>query len=142
MDEKHFMISTDKSRLDIETIHAYLSERSYWAQGRTLEAVRTSIANSLCFGVYGRDGRLAGFARVLSDFTVFAYLMDVFILEEYRGKGLGRRLIATILNYPDLRGLKRWQLITSNAHALYRPFGFAELAAPEKHMEKVDAARR
>ena len=133
-----FIISPDKNKLDIQTIHRYLSERSYWAKGRTLETVQKSIENSICFGMYDQDEKLVGFGRVVTDHAVFAYIMDVFILEDHRGQGLGKRLIEYILNFPELRNLRRWQLATTDAHGLYRRYGFMDLAAPEKHMERVD----
>ena len=132
-----YAISTDKSLLDINAIHQFLSQRSYWARGRTLETVRRSIENSLCIGVYDQNGRMVGFGRVLTDYAVFAYIMDLFILEEHRGKGLGKRLIEQMLNLPELEGVKRWQLATADAHDLYRQFGFSEPAALGKYMEKV-----
>jgi GNAT superfamily N-acetyltransferase len=133
-----FVLSTDKHRLDIETIHRYLSERSYWAKGRDLDTVRQSIAHSLCFGIYGPDDAQVGFARVVTDYAIFAFIMDVFVLEAYRGRGLGQRLIAFITNFPELKNLKRWQLVTDDAHGLYAQYGFKSLAAPQKHMEKVN----
>jgi GNAT superfamily N-acetyltransferase len=136
MSEK-FIISADKSKLDIQTIHKYLSERSYWARGRALETVQKSIDNSLCIGIYDQDSKLVGFGRVITDYAVFAWIIDVFILEEHRGQGLGKRLIEYMMNFPELKNLKRWQLVTDNAHRLYEKYGFVRLAAPEKHMEKV-----
>jgi GNAT superfamily N-acetyltransferase len=135
-----FFISTDKSKLDILTIHKYLSERSYWARGRPLETVKKSIDNSLCVGIYDRNDTLLGFGRVITDYAVFAWIIDVFILEEHRGQGLGKRLIEYIMDFPELKHLKRWQLVTDNAHGLYEKYGFVRLAAPEKHMEKVHKA--
>ena len=132
-----FVISTDKSKLDIQTIYKYLCERSYWAKGRTLETVRKSIDNSLCFGMYDHDHRIVGFGRVVTDYAVFAYILDVFILEEHRGNGLGKKLVDYITNFPELKDIKRWQLATADAHGLYERFGFVGLAAPGKHMEKV-----
>jgi GNAT superfamily N-acetyltransferase len=129
----NFTVSTDKSKLNIELIHEFLS-KSYWAAGRTREAIERSIKNSLCFGIYNGNDQV-GFARVLTDFTVFAYLADVFILEAYRGAGLGKKLIGTILSYPELKTIKRWMLATSDAHGLYSQFGFKGLSQPEKYME-------
>ncbi len=127
-------ISTDKSLLDVEAIHNFLVNESYWAQNRTIEQTRTAIENSICFGVYdGED--LIGFARVVSDRATFAYLGDVFILGEYRGKALGKKLMESILAHPDLQGLRRWVLATHDAHSLYAKFGFAELKHPERWME-------
>lgn len=133
-----FHISTDKGRLDIPAIHAFLSKRSYWAKDRTLATVQKCIENSLTFGMYDSDSNMVGFGRVVTDFTVFAFIMDVFILEEYRGRGLGKKLIDHIVNHPHLKNLKRWQLLTADAHGLYHRYGFKALAAPEKHLERVD----
>lgn len=122
MEMGRFLISTDRSKLDLDAIHSFLS-RSYWAEGIPRETVARSIENSLCFGVY--DGaRQIGFARVISDFATYAYLADVFILEPYRERGLGRELIASIMAHPDLQGLRRWSLGTRDAQGLYAQFGF------------------
>ena len=119
--EDGFTISTDKSRLDLEAIHAFLSGRSYWARGRPLEVVRASIEHSLCFGVY--DGpRQVGFARVVTDYATFAWLCDLFILEAYRGRGLGKRLVGCRVAPPDLQR-PRIMLATRDAHELYRTSG-------------------
>jgi N-acetylglutamate synthase-like GNAT family acetyltransferase len=136
-----FTISTDKSLLDIATIHDYLSNRSYWAKGRSVETVKRSIENSLCFGVYECSGKLIGFARVLTDYAVFAYLMDVFILEEYRNKGLAKELMKHIMVHPDLQKLQRFMLATNDAHKLYSQFDFRVTEIPEKIMEIVNKPR-
>lgn len=130
-------ISTDKERLDVAMIHSFLSERSYWAKGRSLEAVKQTIAHSLCFGIYNREGKQLGFARVATDYAVFGWLMDVFVLEEYRKQGLGKQLIAHIVDHPAIKNIRRIGLATSDAHGLYRQFGFSRLSAPEKMMELV-----
>ena len=135
MNDSHF-ISTDQARLDIAVIHDFLCNRSYWGKGRTVEAVKKTIDNSLCFGVYDKDERLVGFARVVTDFTVFAYLMDVFILEEHRKRGLGKQLIDYIVHDPLLQDIRCWRLDTDDAHELYRKYGFRKPAFPEKIMEK------
>lgn len=128
-------ISTDKTRLDLTVIHGFLS-RSYWAEGVPVEIIRRAIEHSLCFGVY--DGaQQVGFARVISDYATFAYLADVFILEAWRGRGLSKRLRREIMNHPDLQGLRRFALVTKDAHGLYQQFGFTELAHPERHLEIV-----
>lgn len=132
---ENFFISTDRDRLDIQMIHRFLSERSYWAKGRSLETVRQSIANSLCFGVYDVSGKQLGFARVATDYAVFAWLMDVFILEDYRGKGLGKLLIKEVTEHPALKNLRRIGLGTADAHGLYQQFGFTGLSKPENMME-------
>jgi GNAT superfamily N-acetyltransferase len=126
-------ISTDPARLDLDAMTAMLS-RSYWARGRKREAVARSAENSLVFGVY--DGqRQVGLARVISDFTTFAYLCDVFIHEDYRGQGLGKWLMETVLAHPDLQGLRRFMLATQDAHGLYAQYGFTSLANPDRWME-------
>lgn len=131
-----YTISTDKSKLDVAAIHDYLSNRSYWGQGRTIETIRKSIDNSLCFGMYNEDQLFVGFARVVSDFTIFAYLLDLFILEKFRKQGLGKRLVDHIINDGVFKDIHFWRLDTKDAHELYRKFGFRETAFPEKIMEK------
>jgi GNAT superfamily N-acetyltransferase len=133
-----FYTSTDKTGLDIDMIEDFLSNRSYWAKGRSREKIVTSIQNSMCFGVYTNEGKQVGFARVLSDFSVFAWIMDVFILEEFRGKGLGKMLMAAITGHPDLQDLERWGLGTKDAHGLYEQFGFSKLKTPDTKMEKTN----
>jgi GNAT superfamily N-acetyltransferase len=135
-----YVISTDNARLDIPAIHDYLSNRSYWGQGRTIEAVRKSIENSLCFGIYDKDNQLAGFARVVSDFTIFAYLLDLFVLEGHRKRGLGKWFVENIVNDPVFKDIRFWRLDTKDAHELYRKYGFREPAFPEKIMEKRNVA--
>lgn len=131
-----FTISTDRNRLQIDVIHRYLSEESYWAQNRTREQTETAIKNSLCFGVYNGEN-LIGFARVVTDFATFAYLGDVFILEDFRGLGLSKWLMQVIINHPDLQGFRRWILATKDAHSLYEKFEFSALRFPERWMEKT-----
>jgi GNAT superfamily N-acetyltransferase len=131
-----FIISTDVSFLQIETIHKFLSEESYWAKERTREQTQRAIENSLSFGVY-RGKKQIGFARVVTDYATFAYIGDVFILNEFRGRGLSKWLMETIVNHPDLQNLRRWILATRDAHALYEKFGFTELKVPERWMEKT-----
>ena len=128
-----YTISTDPARLDMDAICDFLT-RAYWAKGRPRERTERAIANSLVFGVY--DGnRQIGLARVVSDYAVFAYLCDVFIHEEYRARGIGKWLMQTVMGHPDLQGLRRWTLATSDAHGLYRQFGWDALQSPEKWME-------
>ena len=117
-------------------IHRYLSEESYWAMGIPRDDVERSIENGLCFGAY-EDGKQVGFARVVSDYAVFAYVGDVFVLDSHRGRGVSKMILSAIMAHPSLQGLRRWSLVTSDAHGLYRQFGFSELANPEKHMERV-----
>ncbi|WP_299120343.1 GNAT family N-acetyltransferase [uncultured Winogradskyella sp.] len=128
-------ISTDKNKLQIEVIHQFLTH-TYWAKGRTLEEVKTSIKNCLCFGVYIEEKQI-GFARVASDYVVFAYLMDVFILPEYRGNGYSKKLMKAVSESSQLQNCKIWMLKTADAHNLYKQFGFTELKEPEKIMEKL-----
>jgi N-acetylglutamate synthase-like GNAT family acetyltransferase len=124
-------ITTDRSRIDVEVVYRFLSESAYWALGRSRETVERSIAHSLCFSVLC-DRQQVGFARVVTDRAVFAYLMDVFILPEWRGRGLSKRLMATILAHPDLQDLKLFLLRTGDAHGLYRQFGFEPVERPEE----------
>ena len=131
------VISADPSRLDIPVIHRFLTEESYWAKGIPLETVERSIRNSMAFGVYDGD-RQVGFARVITDRATFGYLADVFILPEYRGRGLAGRLVREILAHPELNGLRRWMLATADAHGVYRKAGFGEIAKPERFMEISD----
>ena len=128
-------VSTDKKKLNVPFIHHFLKD-IYWAAGRTIEEVQTTIDNSVCFGIYLDDVQI-GFARVITDYVVFAYLMDVFIAEEHRGNGYSTVLIHTMMNEPDLKEVKIWRLATSDAHFLYEKFGFKALAHPEKMMEKI-----
>ena len=128
-------ISTDKSKLQIDVIHQFLST-SYWAKGRSIEDVKKTIENCLCFGVYF-DEKQIGFARIATDYTVFAYLMDVFILPEYRGNGYSKKLMEFILESPQLQSCKVWMLKTADAHDLYKQFGYSELKHPEKVVERI-----
>ncbi|HET9786143.1 MAG TPA: GNAT family N-acetyltransferase [Pyrinomonadaceae bacterium] len=132
-----FSISTDPKQLDITVIHKYLSTDSYWAQGRTVDTVKRSIENSLNFGLYKAEQQI-GFARVVTDYATFAWLADVFVLDTYRGRGLGKWLVEVILSHPDLQRFRRWVLATKDAHELYRQFGFIELKRPERWMERPD----
>ena len=131
--DSKFSISTDKSQLDLSMIHNFL-KTSYWAKDIQKFIVEKSIANSLCFGVYQKEQQI-GFARVISDYTTFAYLADVFILESYRGQGLGKWLIKSILEHSELQNLRKFLLGTRDAHELYRQFGFNNLNRPELYME-------
>jgi GNAT superfamily N-acetyltransferase len=135
----HYVISTDQSRLDLKVIHDFLTNSSYWATGRSLETVKRSVENSLSFGLYENE-RQIGFARVVTDYATFAWLADVFVLDEFRGRGLGTWLVEVILSHPELQGFRRWTLATKDAHALYRRFGFSELKRPERWMERHDPA--
>jgi GNAT superfamily N-acetyltransferase len=128
-------VSADKSKLDIPFIQNFLKD-IYWAAGRTIEEVQICIESSVCFGIYLDEVQI-GFARVITDYVVFGYVMDVFIAEEYRGNGYSSILIEAMMNEPVLKNIKIWRLATSDAHFLYKKFGFKTLAYPEKMMEKV-----
>jgi len=129
-----FLVSTDRSRLDLNTIHNFLTN-CYWAKGIPRETVARSIEHSLCFGVYDGSGTQIGFARVVSDFATVAYLGDVFVVESHRGRGLSTWLMECIMQHPALQGLRRWILLTRDAHGLYAQFGFTPVKAPERYME-------
>jgi N-acetylglutamate synthase-like GNAT family acetyltransferase len=130
--KEHYLVSTDKSKLDVGVIHSYLS-RSYWAENIPKEIVAKAIENSLCFGVYNGNKQI-GFARVISDYATFAYLADVFILEEERGKGLSKFLMECILKHKNLQGLRNFCLMTKDAHSLYARYGFKNIPQPENFM--------
>lgn len=129
------LVSTDKTKLDVPFIQNFLKD-IYWAAGRTIDEVQTTIDASFCFGIYLDDQQI-GFARVITDYVVFAYVMDVFIDEKHRGKGYSSILIKAMMEEPQLEQVKIWRLATSDAHFLYEKFGFTSLAHPEKMMEKV-----
>ncbi len=127
------LISDDPARLDLAAIHNFLAS-CYWADGIPFDVMRRSIENSLPFGVYDA-GKQVGFARVITDYATFAYLGDVFILESHRGRGLSKRLMEVIMTHPKLQGLRRWHLVTRDAHGLYQQSGFSGLQNPAMHME-------
>jgi|SRR5579872_2716279 len=132
-----FTVSTDRDRFDLDAIHAFLAT-SYWAEGIPRPLLERAIGRSLGFGLY--DGnpegeRQIGFARVITDGATFAYLCDVYVLPEHRGRGLGAWLMECVMAHPDLQGLRRFSLVTRDAHALYRPLGFTEIESPGRHME-------
>ena len=131
-----YLISTDLSKLDLEMIYTFLS-KSYWAEGIPKETVLRSIRYSLPFGIY-HDRKQIGFARVISDFSTYAYISDVFLLESYRGKDISTWLLKCILQHPELQGLRRWNLYTSNAAGFYRKMGFSKLKFPERYLEMYD----
>lgn len=131
-----YEIDTDKRRLDIASIHKFLSTESYWARNRTLEQTLTAIENSDCFGIY-RGREQVGFARVVTDRATFAYVGDVYVLDEHRGRGLSKWLMQVIVEQPDMQELRRWLLATRDAHGLYEQYGFASLVHPERWMEKT-----
>ncbi len=132
--EDGFIFSDQSNRLQIDAIHSYLSKESYWAKNIPFEIVKRSIENSLCFGVYTNDHQV-GFARWVTDKATFAYLCDVYILDEFRGRGLSKKLMSLMLFHPSLQGLRRYQLATLDAHKLYSQFGFKALANPDRQME-------
>jgi GNAT superfamily N-acetyltransferase len=129
-----FCVSTDTTRLDIEMIHAFLQTSSYWAQHIPRDIVETSIAHSLCFGLYHAQAQI-GFTRLITDYTTLAYLTDVFVSEAYRGRGLGTWMLRCVLNHPDLQRLGKWVLATADAHEFYAQFGFQVMQRPERTME-------
>jgi GNAT superfamily N-acetyltransferase len=131
-----YEVTTDRSRLDLDVIHQFLTH-SYWAEGIPREVVARAIENSLCFAVF-KGKEQVGFARIVSDFATYAYLGDVFILPEHRGRGLSKVLMRSIVAHPRLQGLRRWSLATRDAHSLYAQFGFRPLARPESYMEVYD----
>ncbi|MFT0860157.1 GNAT family N-acetyltransferase [Ancylobacter sp. G4_0304] len=128
-----YEISTDKARLDLDVIHGFLSE-SYWSPGIPRTVVARALAHSLCFGLYHGEGQV-GLARVVTDTASFALLADVFVLKEHRGKGLSKALMQRVIDHEDLQGLRRLLLLTSDAHGLYRQFGFEEIGNPWRFME-------
>ena len=130
-----FFISTDPKRLDMNTVQYFLS-RAYWSKGRPQERTEEAFANSLVFGMYA-GSRQIGMARVVTDYSIVAYLCDVFIHEDYRGNGLGKWLMESILEHPGLKSIRRWLLATDDAHGLYQQFGFEQLTDPEKWMQRL-----
>jgi GNAT superfamily N-acetyltransferase len=127
-----YHITTDRSLMDVEAIHAFLT-RSYWSPGIPSSIVEKAIDNSLCFGLF-HDSVQVGFARVITDKATFAYLADVYVLEEHRGKGLAKRMMEAVFSHPDLQDLRRFMLATRDAHALYRQFGFRDIENPDNLM--------
>jgi predicted N-acetyltransferase YhbS len=136
--EGDLLLSTDKARLDVAAIHRFISEESYWTPGIARELVDRAIANSLCFGAYA-GGAQVGFARVVTDYVGFAYLADVFVRREWRGSGIGKRLMRFVFDHPQLQNMRRFMLATRDAHDLYAGFGFKPLANPQRFMERYDA---
>jgi GNAT superfamily N-acetyltransferase len=129
-----YTLSDDSARIDAKAVHAYLT-RSYWAEGISLELVKRCVAGSLCFGVYHSSAGQVGFARVITDRASFAYLCDVYVLEDHRGRGLSKWMMEAVTAHPDLQGLRRFVLVTKDAHELYRPFGFTAPIQPDGYME-------
>ena len=132
-----YTVSDDPMRLDLRAIHAYL-QRSYWSPGIPFEIVERAVGGSLCIGAYDGAGAQVGFARFISDHATFCYVSDVYVLEEHRGRGLSKALMGLALDHPLLQGLRRWSLVTADAHGLYRQFGFVPVAQPERHMERLN----
>ena len=129
-----FCISTEKARLDIKAIHHFLSTQAYWSLNIPFSRVEKAVAHSLNFGLYFNEQQI-GYARVISDFSNIAYLGDVYVLHDFRGQGLSKWLMQTIMTYPELQGLRRWILSTADAHGLYKQFGWLPVAHPERWME-------
>lgn len=132
-----YSISTDRDRLDVTVIHDFLCHQSHWGRGIPIEVVQRSIDHSLNFGLYHHD-RQIGYARLITDYATIAYLGDVFVLPEYRGRGLSVWLMETVMSYPELQGLRRWVLLTSDAHSLYEKTGWKRVPKPELYMEWHD----
>ncbi|MGA8143390.1 MAG: GNAT family N-acetyltransferase [Candidatus Acidiferrales bacterium] len=130
-----FIVVTDPARLDVSAIHAFLS-RCYWSEGIPRQTIEKALANSFCFGLFHGEKQI-GLARVVTDRATYAYLCDVYVLEEFRGKGLGVWLMECVMSHPDLQGLRRFSLATRDAHGLYRKYGFTELKKPQSQMEIV-----
>lgn len=130
-----FEISTDPARLDVNAIHDFLSNHAYWALGRSLAAVQRSLEHSLCFGLH-HVHRQIGLARVVTDYSTYAYMCDVYVLPEYRGQGLGTWLIGCVVQHPDLQDLRKFSLTTRDAQELYRKFGFTEVTEPHRYMNR------
>jgi GNAT superfamily N-acetyltransferase len=129
-----YLISTDPTLLDLDLMRRWLAEESYWAKGRTLDTVELAVAHSLNFGAYAPSGEMVGGARVVTDFATFAWLCDVFVVESHRGTGLGKALVATAVEHPRLKDIKRFALATADAQGLYRQYGFEDLDHPERWM--------
>lgn len=133
-----FSVSTHPEKLNLTLIHSFLAEKSGWSRGIPISRVQTSIENSLNFGLYYQNNQI-GFARVISDYATIAYLGDIFIIDDFRRKGLSKWLMECVLKHPNLQGLRRWILLTSTAKWLYEKYGFTALPKPEIYMEKFDA---
>lgn len=133
-------ISTDIEKLDVEAIYDFISNRSYWGKGRTVEQVRKTLTHSICFGAYV-NGTFSGFTRVVTDTVAFAYVLDLFVLENYRGLGVGRRLVEAMLSHKDLQSTN-WLLGTQDAHGLYAKYGFQTVSDPNRYMKRVGACSR
>ena len=131
-----YTISDDPARLDLQAMHAYLT-RSYWSAGIPFALVERAVRGSLCIGAYDATGAQVGLIRVISDYATFCYVCDVYVLEDHRGQGLSKAMLGMVMDHPRLQGLRRWSLVTADAHGLYRQFGFKPVAQPERHMERL-----
>ena len=129
-------VTTDRARMNVELVHAFLSQDSYWAKNVPRDVVERAMANSMCFAAFDGEEQL-GFARVITDYATFAYIADVFVVPSRRGRGIGKRLMEAIGAHPELQGFRRWMLATRDAHGLYAQFGFQPLDAPERIMMKL-----
>ena len=134
METAEIRISTNRADVNLDVVHAFLSQDAYWSKNIPFDLVRKAIENSYCFSAFVED-RQVGFARVISDGSTFAYLCDVFTLPEFRGRGIGKKLMQTVQAHPELQGLRRWMLMTADAHKLYESYGFSVLAKPDRAME-------
>jgi GNAT superfamily N-acetyltransferase len=132
--QSNYNISTDKSLLDVAAVHHFLSTEAYWSKHIPIATVQRAIENSLCFGIYHGTAQV-GFARLITDYATFAYLSDVYVLQEHRGKGLSKRLMETIMAHPDVQGLRRWVLLTHDAHGLYAQHGWSPITYVERWMQ-------
>ena len=133
-----YSVSDDPERLDLKAIHAYL-RRAYWSEGIPFEVVERAVRGSLCIGAYEAAGAQVGLTRFISDYATFCYVCDVYVLEEHRGRGLSKAMMALAMSHPKLQGLRRWNLVTNDAHGLYSQFGFTPPARIERYMERLDA---
>ncbi len=131
------LISTDKKLINKDFVYDYLSKKSYWAKGRSKNRIFSAIEGSLCFGIYLKDHTQIGFGRIVTDYAVFAWIMDVFISPEYQSKGYGKKLMSEITNHPQVQTVSRWGLNTLDAHELYRKYGFDQIKEPDIYMEKL-----
>ncbi|MHB1829144.1 MAG: GNAT family N-acetyltransferase [Steroidobacteraceae bacterium] len=132
-----YVITDDPQRIDVRAVHAFL-RTAYWSQGIPMQIIERALRASLCIGAYDGDGAQVGLCRLVTDFAIFCYVSDVYVLEAHRGRGVSKAMMAAAMSHPRLQGLRRWLLVTHDAHGLYRQFGFQSLAHPERHMERID----
>lgn len=133
-----YTVSDDPTRLDVHAMHAYL-RRAYWSERIPLEVLERAVRGSLCIGAYDSRGAQVGLTRYVSDYATFCYVCDVYVLEEHRGRGLSKAMLALGMDHPKLQGLRRWSLVTADAHGLYKQFGFTAPLRPERYMERLDS---